>query len=75
MQACFVVMSKRSCSGCDEISKAYQRVSSHLEGWQVMDVYKPHRAKSQNLTVKSSSYRSNRSYYQLPNWFSGADPT
>ena len=39
-----------------------------------MDVYKPHRAKSQSLTVKSSSYRSKRSYYQLPNWFSGADP-
>ena len=68
MQACFVVMSTRSCGGCDEVSKALQRVSCHLEGWQVMDVYKPHRAKSQSMTVKTSSSYSNRLCCQLPIW-------
>ena len=46
-------------------------MSSHKEGWHVLDVYKPHRAKSQSMTVKTSSYCSNRLYYQLPNWMTG----
>ena len=65
MQACFVVLSTRSCGGCAEVLKALERVDSHLDGWHVMDVYKPHKAR---MTVKTSSYGSNHLCYQLPNW-------
>ena len=65
MQACFIVMATKSCNGCSEVSKALENVSSHLEGWHVLDVYKPYRARKS--TVKTSSNYSNRLYYQLPN--------
>ena len=65
MQACFVVLSTRSCGGCAEVLKALGRVDSHLDGWHVMDVYKPHKAR---MTVKTSSYGSNHLCYQLKSW-------
>ena len=65
MQACFVVLSTRSCGGCAEVLKALERVDSHLDGWHVMDVYKPHKAR---MTVKTSSYGSNHLCYQLKSW-------
>ena len=37
-----------------------------------MDVYKPHKAR---MTVKTSSYCSNRYYYQFPTWMTdGTEP-
>ena len=68
MQACFVVLSTRSCGGCAEVLKALERVDSHLDGWHVMDVYKPHKAR---MTVKTSSYGSNHLCYQLKSWMTG----
>jgi len=65
MQACFIVMATKSCDGCGEMSKVLENVSSHLEGWHVMDVYKPHKAR---MTVKTSSNCSNRYCYQFPTW-------
>ena len=73
MQACFVVLSTRSCGGCDEVSKALETVSSHLQGWHVLDVYKPYRARK--TTVNTRSCCTNGFHYQLPNWLTstGAD--
>ena len=75
MQACFVVMASKSCARCDDLSKMLDMMSSHKEGWHVLDVYKPHRAKGQSMTVNNNSYCSNGFQYQLPCWLmtTGAD--
>ena len=65
MQACFIVMCAKSCNGCHEMSKTLQSMGTHQEGWHIMDVYKPHKAR---MTVKSSSNCSNRYCYQFPTW-------
>ena len=70
MQACFIAIATKSCDGCNEMSKTLENVSSHLEGWHVMDVYKPHRAR---MTVKTSSNCSNCYCYQFPTWTTGYD--
>ena len=70
MQACFIVMCTKSCNGCHEMSKTLQSMSSHLEGWHALDVYKPYR--TQISTVKTSSNCSNRLCYQFPIWLTTA---
>ena len=70
MQACFIVMCTKSCNGCHEMSKTLQSMSSHLEGWHALDVYKPYR--TQRSTVKTSSNCSNRLCYQFPIWLTTA---
>ena len=73
MQACFIVLATKGCNGCNEMSKTLENVSSHLEGWHVMDVYKPYKARE--MTVNISSNCSNRLCCQLPYWLmtTGAD--
>ena len=70
MQACFIVIATKSCDRCNEMSKTLKGVSSHLEGWYVMDVYKPHKAR---MTIKTSSNCSNRYCYQFLTWTTGSD--